>query len=315
MTSLPNMPKSAMNQSPPSPESGGKSVAPQKAVVAAIEHDALEHEATYANDFRRNQPILWWATLIGPFLVTAAVLGAFALTRGVDFVVKLAGTGIVTFFGLGRFVILLGSDTPKSELAETIAEGGEELAANASQFNFLTRMELFTLVTWMDLFAACILIFHLGFLFKIPKIGPKLALLREEGEFFMHSQPWMRRFSFIGLTLFVMIPVAATGSVGGAILGRLLGLSRGATFGALICGTLLGNGVMIVAGRAIAKIPFFNPNNPLSLVAGGVIVVGIIMLLNWRYQKMKKAWKDVGGVGGTGGVAGPGTLGSDKPKA
>lgn len=305
MSTLPNTPKSAINHTPASHESGSNTstnTAPTKAVVAAIEHDALEHEATYAQDFRKNQPLLWWATLIGPFLVTGALLGALALTRGVDFVAKLAGTGLVTFFGIGRFVILFGSDTPKAELAETIADGGEALANEASKFNFLTRMELFTMVTWMDLFAACILIFHLGFIFKIPKIGPKLALLREEGEFFMHSQPWMRRFSFIGLTLFVMIPVAATGSVGGAIFGRLLGMSRGATFAALLTGTLLGNGVMLVAGRAIAKIPFFNPNNPLNLVAGAVIVVGIIMLLNWRYQKMKKAWKDVGGVGGGGGA-------------
>lgn len=289
-----------MNHPPASHESGSNTNAnttPAKAIVAAHDHDALEHETKYATDFRKNQPILWWATLLGPFVITAAFLATLALTRGMDFVAKLAGTAVVTFFGLGRFVILFGSDTPKAELAETIAEGGEALAKDASQFNFLTQMELFTMVTWMDLFVACILIFHLGFLFKIPKLGPKLAAVREEGEFFMHSQPWMRRFSFIGLTIFVIIPVAATGSVGGAIFGRLLGMSRGATFAALLTGTLIGNGIMLVAGRAIAKIPFFNPNNPLNLVAGLVIVVGVIMLLNWRYQKMKKAWKDTGVTG------------------
>lgn len=261
-------------------------------------HDPLAAESGYTDDFRRRLPTLWWATLVGPPLLTLALLTYLWFDRGYEFVVKLIGTALATFFGLGRFVILFGSEpkvagAPTIRDAEAVASlGGEQVA---KQFEFLTRTELFVMVTWMDLLAASMLIFHLGFLFRIPKIGPSLARVREEGEFFMHTQPWMRRFTFIGLTAFVMIPIAATGSVGGAIFGRLLGMSRAATLLAIVSGTLLGNGVMLVAGKAIAQSKIFNPQSPISLIIGLSLVIGIILLINWRYQKMKSRWKDGGG--------------------
>lgn len=259
-----------------------------KIQYAPASHDDHEaHEAKFADSFRRDFPLAWWATLLGPFLITAALLATLAASRGVDFVLKLAGTAVVTFFGLGRFVILFGSDAPKADIAGLTAFEQE-----AKQFNFLTRGELFTMVTWMDLFVAILLVFHAGFMFRIPKVGPKLLALREEGQFFMSVQPWMRRFAFLGLAAFVVIPIAATGSVGGSILGRMLGMSRFATIMAIVVGTLLGNSVMLLAGKALSKIPFFDPHNPLSLVAGVVVIAGLIFFLNVHYKRLKQRWRD-----------------------
>jgi len=256
--------------------------------------DALSSEGVHSDNFRRDQPFIWWATLIGPFVLTGGMLMVLALSRGYEFVAKLCGTAAVTFFGLGRFVILFGSDAPKADVLDTIATDASIAAEQTSQFNFLTRIELFTLVTWMDLLAATMLIFHMGFLFRIPRLGPALLTVREEGEFFMQTQPWIRRFTFLGLVAFVLIPVAATGSVGGALFGRLLGMSRLATSCAILSGTLLGNSLMLVAGKAIASLPFFNPNSPFTLIIGLGIVIGIILLLNSRYRKMKRDWKQRG---------------------
>ncbi|MBX3409206.1 MAG: small multi-drug export protein [Phycisphaeraceae bacterium] len=245
-------------------------------------HDLEAHEVHFADGFKRDYPITWWATMLGPFVATAILLSVLSIQRGGDFVLKLAGTALVTFFGLGRFVIIFGSDAPKIDL--------EDVAIHASKFNFLTRAELFTMVSWMDMCAATLLIFHAGFLYKIPKLGPRLLALREEGEFFMRYQPWVRRFTFIGLVIFVTFPIAATGSVAGSIFGRLLGMSRWATMTALVCGTLIGNSIMLVIGKAVSKVPFFNPNNPLNLVAGAGLIIIVLFILNWRYQKIKKQY-------------------------
>jgi Putative small multi-drug export protein len=245
----------------------------------------LHHEAKFADEFRREYPLIWWATLVGPFIVTGAMLAYLWFERGGEFVAKLLGTALATFFGLGRFVILFGSDMKDPSAASHAEE--------ASRFNFMTSSELFTMVTWMDLFAACLLIFHAGFLYRIPKLGPGMVKLREEGEFFMKTQPWMRRFTFIGVALFVAFPLAATGSIAGSIFGRLLGMSRKATLAALVAGTLLGNGAMFLGSELINKIPFFDKDNPLNLVGGLAVIVGIIVFLNWRYQKFKKQF---GGV-------------------
>lgn len=230
-------------------------------------------EAAHTDSFRREHPIVWWATLIGPFVATGAFLAYLAAERGVDYVLKLVGNAVATFFLLGRFAILIAGD-PKA---------GETLAR-------LSQVEAFVLVSWMDLFVACLLIFHGGLMFRIPKIGPGMAALREDAEFILARQPWMRRFTFIGLVLFVAFPLAATGSVAGSIFARLLGLSRAAGFAAIVCGTLVGNGAMFLGSKVVNSIPFFDPNNPLNLIGGLAVIVGLILLLNRRYQKMKLRW-------------------------
>lgn len=258
-------------------------------------------EETFGEGFRRQRPVVWWATLVGPLAATAGVLLALGLTRGYDFVLKLVGTAIGTFFGLGRFVILLGSDQPARHAALSPEHAGE-----AARYKFMTSVELFAMVTWMDVLAATLLIFHAGFLYRIPWLGPRMLALHGDGQFFLRYQPWIRRFTFVGLAMFVMIPVAATGSVGGAILGRLLGMTRRASLLAILCGTLAGNAMMFSLGRAIRRIPFLDPHNPWNYAAGLGIIVLVIALLNGRYRSLKRRLLAEGIVppGSTGGKPG-----------
>jgi hypothetical protein len=250
--------------------------------------DLVGQETKFGDDLRRQQPLLWWATLIGPIAISGAALVVLGLSRGVDWVLQLMGTAVVTFFGLGRFVILLGSDGGGIH-PEDAAE-----AAERARFSFFTAMELFAMVSWMDMVAGVLLVFHAGFLFKIPKLGPALLKVRSEGEFFMKYQPWVRRFTFAALTLFVAIPVAATGSVGAAIFGRLLGMTRKATLLAILAGTVIGNGAIYLIGRHIIRyVPFFDPRSPLNLLAGAGIILLLVVLLGWRYNKLKQRYMGV----------------------
>lgn len=242
----------------------------------------VEREASFGREFRTQYPLVWWGTLLGPFVLSAAVLVVLWIVRGWDFVLQLLGTALVTFFGLGRFVILLGSDRARTEGA------GLAEASEAARFKFMTAFELFCMVTWMDLCAATLLVFHAGFLFKLPKLGPRLLTLREEGVFFMQYQPWMRRFTLLGLTLFVMFPLAATGSVAGSIFGQLLGMHRKSVLLAIVLGTLVGNGSMYFFGGLIRRLGIFDPSNPWNLIGGAVLIIAVIAFLGYRYNAMKK---------------------------
>ncbi len=233
------------------------------------------------DDLRDRWPVIWWLTLLGPLGFTLLALGLMGLARGWDEVIKTVVAGMVSFFGMGRFVILFGSG------GEGL--GGAEDEAIRKKFDFLTTGELFLMVTWMDMCWAVLLVCHMSFLFRIPRIGPALLRLREEGEFFMAYQPWVRRFTFIGLSLFVSFPVAATGAVAGSIFGRLLGMSRRAVLMAVFTGAMLGNGIMYFVGRAVTQwLPIFDPSNAWNLVAGVGVIVGLLLILNWRYQKFKR---------------------------
>jgi uncharacterized membrane protein len=179
--------------------------------------------------FRHNRPLAWLLTLAGPFLLTIAVLFIVRELAGTNAVWRLVSTAIATFFFFGKFVILGGSE-------------GDLLHARG----FYTAEQLVALVLYMDVMTACILAFHVGFLFRLPLIGEKLKALVDDGQFILQKNRWVKRATFLGLIAFVMFPLAATGSVGGSIFGRLqpslgthhLAVGRGRASESLIAGVV-----------------------------------------------------------------------------
>jgi hypothetical protein len=132
--------------------------------------------------------------------------------------------------------------------------------------------------------------FHLGFLYRLPYIGPRLEALGQDSEFILHANRWMRRVTYLGLIAFVAFPLAATGSVGGAIFGRLLGMSRAATFSGVVLGSLVGCGAMYFGATLINA--HLDRDNPWLLVGGIVVIAALILLLNRRYRHLKQRFLD-----------------------
>jgi divalent metal cation (Fe/Co/Zn/Cd) transporter len=125
-------------------------------------------------------------------------------------------------------------------------------------------------------------------LFRLPYLGKRIGALVADGRFVLQSYPWMKRMTFLGLAAFVAFPLAATGAMGGSILGRLLGMTRLATFGATIIGCLIGNGVMYLASDAINR--YLDKDHPVVKYGGLTLIVLIIVILEWRYRKLKQRY-------------------------
>lgn len=231
------------------------------------ERDLQEFETS----FRRRHPVVWWSTLLGPGLVTAAVIALVLLTAGPEFTRRLIATAVATFLFFGRFVILSGQEGQLLQVSK-----------------HLTSEQLFLMVCWLDLMVAVMLAFHIGFLFKLPIIGRKIAALVADGQMILVHHPWMKRTTFVGLVVFVMFPLAATGSIGGSIFGRLLGMSRQATLLGIGCGTLLGNGIMYFGSDFINA--YFDKDHPAVKYGGILAIVLVIVLLERRYRRMKRSF-------------------------
>ena len=219
--------------------------------------------------FRREYPIIWWLTLLGPFVLTASVVFFVWEFAGPRVAWRLVSTAVATFFLFGKFVILGGSD-------------GDLLDAAA----FFTAEQLMLIVLYMDVMTGCLLVFHLGFLIRLPMVGEKLNELVQDGNFILRSNRWMKRATFLGLVAFVMFPLAATGSVGGSIFGRLLGLGRLATLIGIVVGSILGGGLMYFGSELITR--YVGRDNPLLMVGGITVVAAILYLLNYRYRQLKE---------------------------
>lgn len=223
-----------------------------------------------AENLLHTRPVLWAVTLFGPILLTLGAIGFAWISRGGVFAQRLTVAGVITFFGAGKFIILGGQDPSSEEAVRTF-----------------TRGELALLVIWLEVFTACVVVYHLGAIFALPKVGPRLAALADNGRFIMKSQPWMRKATLIGLIVVIATPMAGSGGVGGAIFGRLLGLSRPMVLVGIFIGSVIGCAVMYFGADVIRR--HVGRDNPWMMVLGIGTFIGVILLLNARYNRLKKA--------------------------
>lgn len=239
----------------------------------------------FENGLWKSSPMLWIGSFFAPFLVTPVVLGAIYLIGGWESVNRIVVAAIVTVFILGRFVILAGQTGGSEVGAAKTAEFLESWGLGSIDFTTMPAYELFFMLTYMDLMVAGFLAFHLGFVFRIPVIGTNLADMIGDGQSLLEDHPWFKRLSFLGLVVFVIFPTSTTGSVGGSVVGQLMGLSRFTTFLAIAIGSVLGNGLMLLLAGPINA---YVQDQWWLKVVGIAIVILIFFFLERRYRHMKK---------------------------
>ncbi|MGV3483897.1 MAG: small multi-drug export protein [Planctomycetaceae bacterium] len=233
---------------------------------------------TTEGEFRRRHPLIWAATLYGPVVLTVGIIIVMAIFAGWDFTRRVATATTIALFLLGRFIILSGSEGAFNDTGGSLTSG-----------------HLFAIVTYLDVITALVLAFHIGFLFKVPYLGPRIAALVTDGHFILDAQPWMRRATFFGLIAFVGFPLAATGSIGGSIFGRLLGMGRIATFFGIMIGTLLGNGSMYFFSDLMGN--YIDKDNPYLKYGGFALIAALVIILERRYRKLRDGYAArVGGL-------------------
>ena len=234
--------------------------------VVSVHRQIVEEFESFEISFRKNWPISWLASLIGPFIVTGLVLAVLYFVGGGEVVQKIIGHAILTFFVFGRLIILGGGDeNPDVQLSPG---------------------QLFWMVNYMDLMVAIFVACHMGILFRLPFLGKILIELVGDGQFLLKKNPWILRIAYLGLVLFVIFPTSTTGSVGGSIFGRLLGMQRWTTVSAIAIGSVLGNGLMYLLSEKINQ-SVIRDNLWIKLI-GLLVLVSIFFLLERRYRSMKK---------------------------
>lgn len=246
----------------PEPELIDAAVAQREAMIASLEQ--------YEHRFRKEKFWLWLLTLIGPWIASLLYLGIYYVLTDAKHTWALLIAAALAFGAAGRFII---------PLQETIPDLGD-------WSNLLTSEEMFWWVSFQDVMVALFLSVHIGFMFRLPYLGHKIAELTVDGELILSHHPWMRRFTFLGLLAFIAFPLAATGSAGGAIFGRLLGLSRRAIFWGSAIGGVIGNAGMYYLSKSALR---YLPQDSKLVQWGGVITIVLIMVfLERRYAAMKR---------------------------
>ncbi len=214
---------------------------------------------------RRSNPAMAAFHLVLPCAVLIGVIAVLIVSGAAA---RVGAAAVTAFFFLGKLIILNGGiDNPFE----------------------MTTLQFAVMVFFLDLWVAYTVGYNLHHIYRIPRLGPWLERLQNYCRFWIVRNPWMKRWAFTGVALFVLFPLTGTGAPGGTILGRLVGLRPRTTLIGIAVGSALGCGMMAAFAEQLR--PYFERvQGEWWFKALGVVILGILLLLLYRLgQRISRA--------------------------
>lgn len=144
-----------------------------------------------------------------------------------------------------------------------------------------------TSIALLDILAGLFMALNFDAALHIPFLGAWIKKFMDHGQEYLSRRPWIRRFCFTGVVLFVMFPLQGSGGIGATLLGRLLGMPRWDVFSAIVIGAVLGCFLIALGSAFVWDIIVASPVLGISLALGIICILGTAYLV-YRW-KMKKA--------------------------
>jgi uncharacterized membrane protein len=248
---------------------------------------SLEQMVAESQAEQDRRPVLGAVHLLLPLAVLATAIAALYFTGNLR---RFSLASAASFFTLGKFIIVFGG-LP----AETYDRLGMEKMSTA---------ELAGMVVFMDVLYAYFLAFNLHHVYRIRRfgIGPAIQRLQNFCQWWLSERPWMRRWAFTGVMLFVMFPLTGTGAPGGSIIGRLVGLRARTTLAAITIGSLLGSTIMAVLADRLEPL-FEQIQDEWWFHSLGIVIIAVVIaLLYWLGRRLSRAADDYARRQGDGGT-------------
>ena len=138
----------------------------------------------------------------------------------------------------------------------------------------------------MDILTGLFMALNFDIALKIPGLGRWIRKFIANGEQFFARRPWLERFYFAGVVMFVMFPLQGSGGIGATLVGRMIGLSPGKVLLAITIGSVIGCTAIALGAEFIKELILANP--ALGLAVAGLVIgtLGVIYLL---YRKRMQA--------------------------
>jgi putative small multi-drug export protein len=194
-----------------------------------------------------------------------------ALTALVLVVAALQGWAVATAI-LGAFVLYLG-------IGATIVFVPAFTGPTSAHFDTATLVALacFYAVTTSFFWS-----YNLDLLERIPGLGPRLARIHDAAAATLHDHAWIRRWATLGVALFVVSPLPASGSIGGSVVGRLVGLSRFSCFLAVAGASVFVVVVYAAFGGAVkALLEARGVPLPLRIALALAALAAVVLVVRW----------------------------------
>ena len=256
----------------------------------------MEQKATRRKPAPVDEPVGFWlrlAYLLGPVVVCAAALGAvFLLSSSASFAITRAKAerGLDVFFASDPqtlYEVLIAGGVSLLGAGSTVIFGEAALGDEVVQLN-LGTWHLAAIFIFINAVSTFFYTYNLDLLQKLPKIGPYMRLSRKNAVATLEQRPWIRRWAVVGISLFVVTPLPGSGALGGAIMGRIIGVSKRATVIAVsIAGIVIGILYALLANElkeVLDRLEQFFPPWVRIVVAilGAIVMVWLVArLVRW----------------------------------
>ncbi|MFM7282098.1 MAG: small multi-drug export protein [Planctomycetia bacterium] len=136
----------------------------------------------------------------------------------------------------------------------------------------------------VDVIVASVLCLFLGPLGRLPKLGPALRRAHDGAQVMLAEYKKLARMAFLGVALFVFLPLPGTGAVGGVFAGQIVGLSRPRTVLAVGVGTGLQAALFATLALTLGASSEAILHNPMITILSALGLV-IFLYAGWRLAK------------------------------
>lgn len=130
-------------------------------------------------------------------------------------------------------------------------------------------------ITFIDIITCLFMLWNFEILGLIPFIGPRLTHLMRMGSEKMTQHAWLERLYFVGLVLFVFVPLQGTGAGTGTILGKMAGMPPIEIFCAISIGASLHSLIIGLSAYALNKYLGLNLWYLVAFILGIIIIITI----------------------------------------
>ncbi|MFA5295078.1 MAG: small multi-drug export protein [Methanoregulaceae archaeon] len=141
-------------------------------------------------------------------------------------------------------------------------------------------------IALMDVLAGIFVALNFDIALKIPGVGSWIRKFVAGGEEFFRKRPWVERFYFMGVVLFVMFPLQGSGGIGATLVGRMMGLSPGKVLGAIAIGSLIGCTVIALGAEVIRELFLADP--VLGITVAAIVVTSLLALYGLYRMRLSK---------------------------
>lgn len=206
-----------------------------------FDHTVLEVQADGVDLTLKHTAVFSVTMLFGGAILVFAIGGQLVLMAMVKFftpfMVGFAGIGLLfftlnqgTFLTLARWMVLYFLPPL----------GKESVIPAAITIDGLDWWLVALTIAFIDIVVGLFLAWNFDIAKRIPLIGAFIRRLETKGMSLMSDKPWVEKFTFMGIVLFVVIPFQGSGAVGGTIMGRALGMKPPKVWAAVIVGAFIG---------------------------------------------------------------------------